>query len=299
MPQKEVPAARSPRRVILIVLFALVGLAAVSLWCLTLPGASGRRDLTVAIHVPRFLLQVRPLGNGIHFQAIGPAGHMRGFGVEPGTYSHLGSDQPGDGGYRGDHDGYVVGGLGFVAAWLPHTFNGGDYILSPFLALVVPYWFLIAGSAIGLAAALGSLRPLTDRLRRASPPAWYAAAVVLLLFFLANLVPSTAWRPGASLEPRTPWGWVEMTFWPWEVHNEVALTSGFPLECYRRAFIGGQRVDIFHGDDTQGLYQHRMMENVCVALLAAGAAMVLVEAVRRRASAAELKAALHAEATSA
>jgi hypothetical protein len=268
--------------VLQIALLAFVGLAAAILWCLTLPGASARRDLTVALHVPRFLLQVRPLANGIHFQAIGPAGHQRGFGVELGTHSHLGSDRPGDGGYRGDHDGYLVSALGFIAAWLPHTFNGGDYIMSPFAAVVVPYWFLIAGSAVGLAVVLGAAQPLADRLRRASTPAWYAAAVVLFLFFIANLAPSTAWRPGASLDPRTPWDWVEMTLWPWAVHNEVALASGFPMECYRRAFINGERVEIFHGDDTQGLYQHRMMENICVALLAAGAMVLIVDVARCR-----------------
>lgn len=267
-------------RGVLLATLSVIALGSLSLWWLTLHPEYKQPDIAVAIRIPDTLFQVRALANGLHFQVVAST-RQSGFSGQLGRAVYMGSRWP-DGGYVGDHDGYFASGLGFIAAWLPHKFDGGDYIQRPFAAVVVPYWFLIAGSAAGLALMLGAARPLAGRLRQAAPQAWYAAAIVLFVFFLANLVPYRIWQPGLNLVPTTPWDWVEIIFWPWAVHDEVALRSGFPLECYRWAFVHGQRVTDFHGDNTQGLCQHRMMENLCVALVAASATMLAVESLRQR-----------------
>jgi len=40
------------------------------------------------------------------------------------------------------HHGSIVDFLGFAFAWLPASFNGGDYKVRPYAAVAVPYWFI-------------------------------------------------------------------------------------------------------------------------------------------------------------
>jgi hypothetical protein len=67
------------------------------------------------------------------------------------------------GGYHDRHS-FVFGFLGFVFALLPYHVRDGDQEFSPYVALVVPYWFLT------VATALLALRSLGWRSRRRPRP---------------------------------------------------------------------------------------------------------------------------------
>lgn len=251
----------------------------VALWAWTVdwPGPARRTTASVAVDVPGVTFQAAALSNGVHFQVF-VRSYNRSFGVEFGRARFRDGDRH-NSGYPGHA--WFVSALGFIAAWLPTTVHDYDVILTPFAAAAIPYWFLIAGSAALLFGRTG-MYLLLKPYRSGSLASLYAAALVLLAFFVLNLVPTTAWRPGINLQPSTLWGWGEITFWPGIAHHEVALKSGFPFECYRRAFIAGRRVDVFHGDDTQGILQHRLMDNVCIALVCAWTVSLAVERARQR-----------------
>jgi hypothetical protein len=40
------------------------------------------------------------------------------------------------------HHGSLVNLFGFAVAWLPERYDGGDYIVLPYAALAIPYWFI-------------------------------------------------------------------------------------------------------------------------------------------------------------
>src|SRR5690606_36075427 len=51
----------------------------------------------------------------------------------------------GNGGY---HHGYGFELLGFAFSLMPHEFDGGDYMVPPYVAFAVPYWFLTVATAL-------------------------------------------------------------------------------------------------------------------------------------------------------
>lgn len=182
-------------------------------------------------------------------------------------------------GRSGYHHGFVVSGLGFTVAVLSKTHHGGDYVVSPYVAFVLPYWFLMVMSGwlfLHYSGIIALLRPYC-RLSRMSI---CSAVAVLVTFAVLNLAPS-AWRPGSSIQPEGLMGWAALTFAPGSSYSEIMLEYGFPFECYRRGIINGESVNYFYGADT-GCEQHMLMDNVCLAALATLLAILATEWLRRR-----------------
>lgn len=50
--------------------------------------------------------------------------------------------------------------LGFAFVVLPHRVNGGDYLLNPYAAVALPYWFVAVASSAWLAYRLRKRQPL-------------------------------------------------------------------------------------------------------------------------------------------
>ncbi len=220
-----------------------------------------------AIRLPFILLQAGANDEGVHFLAMRQSGRQFPTVHFRGTFF----------GNAGYHHGRVVNVLGLVIAVLPTEYNGGDYLVSPHVALVVPYWLLIVGSGCLLAV----LTPAATRLRRfcrVSKLSGGAAGFVLVLFAAMNLVPS-AWRPGAGIQPRTFGEWVTLTFQPGAAYAKIMLVYGFPFPCYRRGIINGQSVELFLGASV-GWEPHKAMENVCVAVLTAVSVALAIEWLR-------------------
>ena len=90
----------------------------------------------LGVNVPGFLLQATALRNGLH--CVGMSGYPRGklsVQLERQTHTH----EPGYA--RADHN-VAIAGFRFVL--LTQTLDRTDSILSPFCAVVFPYWFLVS-----------------------------------------------------------------------------------------------------------------------------------------------------------
>jgi predicted signal transduction protein with EAL and GGDEF domain len=88
--------------------------------------------LAIAARLPGVLLQACSQRSALHL-VIMRDDRKPEFALERLTYL-------GNAGYS---HGAVAGGLGFVFALLPKTFDGGDYTVPPHLAVVIPYWFIV------------------------------------------------------------------------------------------------------------------------------------------------------------
>jgi len=221
-----------------------------------------------SLKLPGFLNQVCAFQDGLHFRCSrDPWKPMVGFQL--GTHlTHVT--------YR---HGCVLSFLGFTIAVLTRTFHGGDYVVSPHAALVLPYWFVILGAA-GSCLAFSGMAKQLKRWCRFSVYSSCAMAVVLLTFLVLGCMPS-AWRPGSAIIPSTWSQQMALIFHPTR-YGEACLNYGFPFVCYTRGIIAGKTVDFFYGA-TLGLQQHKLMEDVCVAFAAGLAACIAVERLRPRA----------------
>jgi len=221
-----------------------------------------------AIRLPFVLLQACADGEGVHLLAMKErASQFPAIQFERASYL----------GNAGYHHGCVVNVLGLVTAVLPTEYCGGDYIVWPHIALVLPYWLLIVGAGcllVVLTPAATWIAPYC----RPSKVSGAAAALVCLLFATLNVVPS-AWRPGAAIEPQTIQEWVTLTLEPHTAYSEIMLVYGFPFPCYRNGIIDGQSVNLFYGAEV-GWEPHKAMENFCVAALAAFGVVLGIERVR-------------------
>lgn len=63
-------------------------------------------------------------------------------------------------GNAGYHHSKGMEALGFAFVVLPHRVNDGDYILNPYAAVALPYWFVAVGSSAWLAWRLRKRKPL-------------------------------------------------------------------------------------------------------------------------------------------
>lgn len=223
-----------------------------------------------AVRVPFVLFQARASDDGVHFLAMNQ--HASQFpAIQVGRATSLGN--------AGYHHGCVVNILGLVIAVLPTTYNGGDYFVSPHVALVLPYWLLIVGAGCLLIVRTPAATWITTRCRW-SKVSVGAAVLVCLVFALLNFIPS-AWRPGAAIQPETFLDWVILTIVPHAAYSEIMLVYGFPFPCYRNGMMNGKSVDLFYGADV-GWEPHKAMENTCVAAFAAFAVMLPIEWFRHR-----------------
>jgi hypothetical protein len=96
-------------------------------------------------------------GAGVLGQALSDRGvlhltMMQDGGGRPAIVTFKRQTYLGNGGY---HAGYIFGFLGFVFALLPYHFRDGDFGVAPYVALVVPYWFLTVATALLTLKALG------------------------------------------------------------------------------------------------------------------------------------------------
>ena len=89
-----------------------------------------------ALRLPYLTVQASALDSGVHLLAMkGRSDQTTAIGFQPET-------SLGRGGYG---HGWVVSAVGLVFVLAP-AFDGGDYGVSPHLALVLPYWLLALGS---------------------------------------------------------------------------------------------------------------------------------------------------------
>lgn len=269
---QDKPKIRSntPRRAMAAVFFVLL-VSATGLWLFT-SGIFCRPQPkpSLAVRAPRLLLQATALDNGVHHLCLWQQSN-RHTSIQFDRVTYLGNA-----GYR---HGFVASFLGFTFAILKQASGGTDYIVSPHAAVVLPYWFLIIISSLGFLwfSGIGRLLASYCRFSRFS---WWLMGITMLVFLTLNCVPS-AWRLGAAIRPDSVTEWLNLTFSP-STYPEICLSYGFPFVCYQRGIINGKSVQIFHGYDTLGLHQHRMMENLCIMVASCMAAGMLVEVCRRR-----------------
>lgn len=248
---------------------AMTLLVSLSLWVWT-SGVYYRRLPTpvCAVRLPFVLLQACASDEGVHLLAMKERGkQFPAIQFERATYL-------GNAGYL---EGHFVNVLGLVIAVLPSEYCGGDYFVSAHVALVLPYWLLVAGSGWLLVVLTPVARWIAPYCRP-SKLSGAAAVLVLVLFAVLNFIPS-AWRPGAEIEPQTFEGWVTLTLEPHTAYSEIMLVYGYPFPCYRKPIINGQVVDFFYGAEI-GWEPHLAMENFCVAAFAAFAVMLAIQRVR-------------------
>lgn len=72
-------------------------------------------------------------------------------------------------GNAGYHHSTGIESRGFAFVVLPHRVNDGDYILDPYAAVALPYWFVAVGNSAWLAWRLRKRRPLLST-ESALPP---------------------------------------------------------------------------------------------------------------------------------
>ena len=168
------------------------------------------------------------------------------------------------------HHGLVFNLLGIIVAAQPYTYNGGDYIISPNAGISLPYWLLLATIGYGVLRWSGLLRLLAPYCRFGIP-ALVVMSIVGLTFLGLNVIPHANYAaarifdPGVSSAQRAG-EWVRAIFDPASL-GDIELNYGFPFCCYEVGFINGQRVELYYGAEMEFL-QHRLGENICVALAA-------------------------------
>ena len=161
--------------------------------------------------------------------------------------------------------GFVVSALGFTLAVLARSCTDIDLIIPPHVALVIPYWFAVSAFGVGFLWLSGLGRWLFVS-RRFSRLSWWLMGFTMFVFVALSCVPYAGGR-GGRIQPDTVGGWLRLVFWP-SAHSEIFLRYGFPFICYRRGIINGKSVSFYHGCDNLGLIQHRLMEDLCIALAA-------------------------------
>ena len=218
-----------------------------------------------AIRLPFVSLGASANDDGIHFRAM-----KQRAGQFPEI--HFG------GGYTGSHHSHGFNMLGLVMAVLPTEYDGGDYRVSPHVAVVLPYWLLIVG-AVGVLAIRTPVFNWIAPYCRPSKLSWGMAGFVCVVFALLNFVPST-WGPGARTRPQTISEWAALTLQPDATNSGVMRVYGYPFPCYRRGVINGESVSLFQGART-GWEPHRAMENVCVAAFAVFCVVLVTQRLRK------------------
>jgi hypothetical protein len=145
---------------------------------------------------------------------------------------------------------------GFVLRLLPHTFNGGDYIVAPFAAIVIPYWATTTGVSLLLLWVSGlyaRLRPCIHFSKYSVP----LMTVLSVVFVAANV-------------------------YPWTTrHDGVLREYGFPATYLTRAVQGDETLTFFMGYSL-GWRQQQLAEDSLLAIVAVVAAGMCVELLRHR-----------------
>ncbi|MHC5054123.1 MAG: hypothetical protein ACYTKD_05330 [Planctomycetota bacterium] len=111
---------------------------------------------------------------------------------------------------RGGGGGYFflgdrLRGLGFGFFYRHAPYFGSDALSGPFLAVVIPYWFLLCYTAALAAASSGLLRAVMPYLRFS----WVAIAVMLIVaipLLALNLRPSDTYHYGSGIGSTETWG---------------------------------------------------------------------------------------------
>ena len=181
------------------------------------------------------------------------------------------------GGFTAYYHGYVVNILGFVMAVLPTEYNGGDYVVSPHTALVLPYWLLMVGAVCVLVVRTPVFTWIGPYCRL-SKLSGGMAGFACVVFAILNFVPST-WGPDA-IQPQTISEWTALALQPDAAHSEIMLVYGYPFPCYRKGIINGQSVELFYGARV-GWEPHRAMEDACVAAFAVSCVVLVTQRLRK------------------
>jgi hypothetical protein len=149
-----------------------------------------------------------------------------------------------------------------MVAVLPYTHYESDFIVPPHAAIAVPYWLTMVAGGFGILRCTGLLGTLAPYCRFGIA-AWTAIALVALVFLALNAIPD-AGRPGAHIDPQNAFEWCQLIFFP-SAWPDIELRYGFPFIWYELGLINGESVKLYHGAEME-LLQHRLAENICIAL---------------------------------
>jgi hypothetical protein len=208
--------------------------------------------------------------DGVHFRL------WQDFGSRP-EFRWRDLNQP------GYHHGLVLNLLGVIVAAQPYTYNGGDYIVPPNAAIALPYWLLIATASYGILRWTGLLHLLAPYCRFAIP-ALAVMAIVGLVFLVLNVIPGpnpaagSVSESGVSSVQRVD-EWLRKFFDP-ASFGDIEQHYGFPFTFYEVGYMNGERVELYYGAEMEYL-QHRLGENLCVALAAMVIAGMIVQCLSR------------------
>ncbi|MEX0655438.1 MAG: hypothetical protein WD534_00635 [Phycisphaeraceae bacterium] len=239
------------RALLVVCLAVLLATMAAFLWTAGLHEPASHARVGIALRLPASLSQVVVQDDGLHLLHQRPSFGQRSTGFEP-------AGNFGRGGYG---HGVIVSGLGFTFAWLPQGFQGSDYVESPYMAIVLPYWLLIAGSALGFLYLSGLARRLVG-LCRFTRTSWALMALGSVGFLVLNGLPS-AELPGGRTHPKTISQWYMRTFEP-STHSRITHRFGYPFTWFQHRRAPSRPHDV-------DWRQHRMMDNLLL-----GASVILM-----------------------
>ncbi|MBN1974944.1 MAG: hypothetical protein JW787_14985 [Sedimentisphaerales bacterium] len=249
--------------IFLIIIFVI----SLSLWLfINIQQPSASRKPAVAIQSRFALSQVCARNDGIHFLVT----ESRGRQLLKVHFKHV--NYMGNDGYRWGH---VINLLALVIAISPTGTGGIDYIVSPYMAIAIPYWFLISGTGFLLVKLTSISRWIAPYCRPTKISA-SAGVIIILIFILLNIVPFAAWRPGSKIQPQSISEWMILTFSPKSAYSDVMLVYGFPFSCYKKGYIDGQPVNLYYGASV-GWKSYKVMENLCIALFSIFVTMCVVK----------------------
>lgn len=164
------------------------------------------------------------------------------------------------------HHGSAVNILGLVMAVLPRSIDERCYIVSPHVALVIPYSLLIVGAG-GLLIVRTPAAKWIASSGRWSPASTWTAGGVVLLFAILNTIPSAS-RPGAAIHPQTIYEWITLIFEPQTAYSELTLIFGFPFSCFKKVILSENMANSLLGTGI-GWEPHKAAENICIAAVVA------------------------------
>ncbi|MEX0726588.1 MAG: hypothetical protein WD065_09990 [Planctomycetaceae bacterium] len=215
------------------------------------------------VRVPFVIMQLAARDDGVHFLAMqNRAAQFPEVSFR--KHNHFGS--------AGYHYGIVGNVLGIVVAVLTTRVIDYDYFVSPYAALVLPYWLLFIVSS-GVLIAHAPIRRRLAPVCRLSFASGFAGTIVLVLLAFANFVPGVSMAK-PNVQPQSLSEWVRLTMTPKDIYSEARFDYGYPFVYLYDGVVNGKSVSNFHGT-TVGCKQHKVGENATIALLLAFVAVVM------------------------
>ncbi len=241
---------------IAIVLLIIIFIISISFWLfINMQHPSASKKPAVAIKISSVLFQICARNDGIHFLVTEslPKHFLR---VNFKHVNYLGVD--------GYHWGHVINLLGLVFAISPNGTGEYDYIVSPYMAIAIPYWLLITGTGL-LLIIITPIAGWITTYFRPTKISIVAGVIIILVFILLNVVPFASWHPGSKIQLQSINDLITLTINPLNVHSDIMLVYGFPFSCYKKGYIDSQQVNLYYGASV-GWKSYKVMENLCLVI---------------------------------